>query len=416
MKPQSKRAWIQRVFCCLQACIAMVFGFACSAQAADVSQQSYAIVLRLGGTVTAEQGAPTNSRKLQIGDAVFVGERIQAEANSEALLKTTDSGYIALRPRGAFLVEQFAANRLDSDNISIRIFQGGLRLLTGWIGKLNPEGFRIATPSATIGIRGTDHEPFVVTEELAISMGQPAGTYDKVNSGATVLEVNSKSAGIEPGRVGFVRLVKPSRDRSLLTLLLPVLLDKVPDFFVPGMFDGELDRISSLVSVSAIGPEVSPEVTQQSVTSGSTLTIPTRLKGGQCNSSAVAKAWLVHMDGALAKKDAAQVISMFSADSTIQSVVKVKSGGTVTLNISRDEFAASASAMVASLTDYQQKRNSISGNPVKAGHCDKISVRSLVFEQGRQNGVAFSFKSIEEYQLELRGGNWVAAKATTTQQ
>jgi hypothetical protein len=415
-KPQRKHAWIQRNFYYLQTCFILFYALAGSAQAADTSQQGYAKVWRLSGTVTAEPGATAHPRKLQIGDTVYVGEQIQAEANSEAVFQTADSGYIALRPGGVFLVEQFAANKQDSDNISIRLFQGGLRLLTGWIGKLNPKGYRVATPSATIGIRGTDHEPYVVSNELALSLKQPAGTYDKVNSGATVLEVSSKSVGIEPGRVGFVRLAKPVRDRALLTLLLPVLLEKVPEFFVPGLFDGELDGVSSVVSDGSVRPDVAPEVAQQPVVSGFAPSIPSRLKNGQCNSSAVAKAWLARLDGALAAKNPSVVISLFAADTTIRSVVKINSGGTTALDISREELASSASAMMKSLTDYRQSRISITGSTVRPGHCDVISVRSLAVEQGLRDGKPYRFRSLEEYQLELIGGNWVATKAATTQQ
>jgi hypothetical protein len=416
MTPQCKHVWTYRNFFYLQACFLILLGLTGGAQAADPTRQSYAKVLRLSGTVTAVVNAPDVPRKLKVGDAVFVGERIQADASGEALLQTGDSGYIALRPGSVFLVDQFAANKKDSDNISIQLIQGGLRLLTGWIGKLNPKGYRVATPTATIGIRGTDHEPYVVTEDLAVTMAQPAGTYDKVNSGATVLEASSKSVGIEPGRVGFVRLAKPIKSRALMTLLLPVILDKVPEFFVPGLFDGELDRISSVDAAANVRSDAAHEVALQPVAAASMPLIPARLKNGQCNASAVAKDWLARLDGALARKDPAGVLSLFAADASIRSVVKIQSGGTTTLSISRDEFASSTSTMMKSLTDYSQSRLSVTGTAARSGQCDVVLVKSTAVEQGRQDGKPYRFKSIEEYQLELKDESWVATKATTTQQ
>ena len=416
MTPQRKHTWTFHNFFYLQACFLILLGLANGAQAADPARQSYAKVLRISGTVTAVMSAPDVQRKLKVGDAVFVGERIQADAGGEALLQTGDSGYIALRPGSVFLVDQFSANKKDSDSISIQLIQGGLRLLTGWIGKLNPKGYRVATPTATIGIRGTDHEPYVVTEDLAVTMAQPAGTYDKVNSGATVLEASSKSVGIEPGRVGFVRLAKPIKSRALMTLLLPVILDKVPEFFVPGLFDGELDRISSVDGAANVRSDAAHEVAVQPVAAASMPLIPAKLKNGQCNASAVAKDWLARLDGALARKDPAGVLSLFAADASIRSVVKIQSGGTTTLSISRDEFASSTSTMMKSLTDYSQSRLSVTGTAARSGQCDVVLVKSTAVEQGRQDGKPYRFKSIEEYQLELKDESWVATKATTTQQ
>ena len=416
MTSQHCRAWAYRNFVSFQICILLFFALAGSVNAASPAQQSYAKVLRLSGTVTAVLNENSALRSLKVGDSVFLGERIQSDASGEAVLQTTDLGYIAVRPGSVFLVEQFAANKQASDHISIRIIQGGLRLLTGWIGKLNPKGYRVTTPMATIGIRGTDHEPYVVTEELATSMAQSAGTYDKVNSGATVLEMNSKSVGVDPGRVGFARFVKPSKDRALMTLMLPVILEKVPEFFVPGRFDSELDRISSLESVDAARTNGVVEVAGQPIADLQTQLIPARLENGQCNASGVAKAWLDRLDGALARKDSNGVLSLLATDVAIRSVVKIKSGGTTTINVGREEFASSTKAMMESLSDYSQSRQSVKATTARPGRCEVVLVKSLTVEHGRQNGSAFSFKSIEEYQLELKDGIWLATKAATTQQ
>jgi hypothetical protein len=43
----------------------------------------------------------------------------------------------------------------DGDNASFNLVKGGLRSVTGLLGKRNKEKFAMKTPSATIGIRGT---------------------------------------------------------------------------------------------------------------------------------------------------------------------------------------------------------------------------------------------------------------------
>lgn len=44
---------------------------------------------------------------------------------------------------------------------------------------------------------------------------------------------------IEPGKVGFARALANSC--ALMTLLFPVLLEQVPDFYVPGQFDAKMN-------------------------------------------------------------------------------------------------------------------------------------------------------------------------------
>ncbi len=421
MTPSGRCSSVLRSLFYLRACLLVVPALMGHVHAAEAIQQSVARVWRLSGTVTATLADPAQPRTLNMGDAVFLGERIQAQAGGEAVLETGDSGYIALRPGSSFSVEQFAVHNQQTDHILIRLSQGGLRLLSGRIAQRNPKGYRIFTPTATIGIRGTDHEPYVVTEQLASVMAQPAGTYDKVNSGGTRLEANSQSVDIDPGRVGFVPQPRRVKNRTLMTLMMPVLLEKVPEFFVPGQFDGELDQISSQRAVIATPGETARTDTlhdakQTQAAVASFANSPARLEDGQCNAHGVAKAWLARLDSAVARRDASAVLDLFAADVRIRSVVKDKSGVITTLDTTRDEFAASTITMMKSLTDFSQIRPSIVGRAISQGQCNVIAVESLALEQGLQNGVAYRFTSLEEFQLELKDGHWVATQAKTTQQ
>jgi hypothetical protein len=219
-----------------------------SATAAVGSAKRYATVLRVRGAVVASGGS-VKERELREGDAVYVGERVHAAALAEAVLRTDDAGFIAVRPNTDFVAERFAAEDKPTDNFAVRLLTGSLRVISGWISRTNRAGHQVVTQTATIGIRGTDHEPYVLSAELAASTANREGTYDKVNRGGTTMQVGENTLDIDAGRVGFVRAPaapKPSRpgfrERALMTILLPVLLDKVPNFYVPGAFDAELDR------------------------------------------------------------------------------------------------------------------------------------------------------------------------------
>lgn len=382
---------------------------------AIATETGFATVLRVSGTVTATSADATAVRTLRPDDAIYAGERIQAKSGAEALLLTADAGYVAVRPSAAFVVERFSAEKKPTDHVTLRILQGGLRLVTGWIGKLNPKEVRVITATSTIGIRGTDHEPYFITDALALVLKQTAGTYDKVNSGGTALETGGNSVDVDPGKVGFSRLTKPPKTRALITLVLPVILDRVPDFFVAGQFDAELDRLSG-----AIAPDPQPVATTATTTSPALAAIsakrlPATLKNGRCNANGVAQGWLKQLDMAMARRDTAAVLSLFAPEVAVQATVLDKTGAAISVDLTRDEFVQGAVTSLGALSEFQQRRLSVSGAPVQKGLCNRLAVTSLVLEKGKQNGTPYQFESVEQFQLELRDGFWLATQARTRQ-
>jgi len=86
------------------------------------------------------------------------------------------------------------------------------------------------------------------------------------------------------------------------------------------------------------------------------------------------------------------------------------------VDFNRQEFANSTITALQGLTNYQQRRPTIEGHPAQPGVCDRIKVKSVVIEQGQQNGQPYRFESSEEYLLEHRAGHWLAIQASSTQQ
>jgi hypothetical protein len=130
---------------------------------------------------------------LHKGDAVNTGDTLIVASEASAQIKMEDGGLLGLRSGARFKIEQFNFNgSQDGTEVSVfALLKGGLRAITGLIGQINKGNYRMKTPDATIGIRGTDHEVVVVTSDEA-QADVPAGTYNKVNQGATV---NSNAAG-----------------------------------------------------------------------------------------------------------------------------------------------------------------------------------------------------------------------------
>jgi hypothetical protein len=129
-------------------------------------------------------------RPVQRGGELREGDTVVTGPNALVQVRLADGGFLSIRPDTETTLERFAYAGSDDRNASmfLALLKGGFRSVTGLIGQLNRPGYRITTPSATIGIRGTDHEPFVVTPQTAAALQMPAGTYDRVHSGQTFIQ------------------------------------------------------------------------------------------------------------------------------------------------------------------------------------------------------------------------------------
>jgi len=374
---------------------------------ANRSGPRYGTIWRIRGNVSAINPTTGRTRPLLQDDLVYVGERITAATRGEAVILTDDAGMIAVRGNTEFTAEGFEARGRNTDRMALRLLKGSLRVITGWVGLVHRDGYKLSTPTATIGIRGTDHETFVLTAEQAESLPHEAGSYDKVNRGGTVLSNAVGKVEIAPGRVGFARDIGDAGEtnRSLLTLLLPTLLERIPDFYVGGSFDQELDQYSE--KADTLIQQKLDEARRQA-----------GISGAGCIGEPAALDWLARFDEAVKQRSVEGVLRLFAEDAKIQATVMDSKGATLTSNFSHEEFARSVSAAASSLEDYQQRRLSVETELLepKAGQvCQPIKIRSEVVEQGKLGGRPYQLKSEEEHILELRGSQWLAVDSRTTQ-
>jgi hypothetical protein len=113
-------------------------------------------IVQLSGPLMAKK-ADGAVRILSMRSEIESGDTLVTEKNTYAMVKFIDNSEITLKPSTTFKVEDFSydAGKPDGDNASFSLVKGGLRSVTGLLGKRNKEKFAMKTPSATIGIRGT---------------------------------------------------------------------------------------------------------------------------------------------------------------------------------------------------------------------------------------------------------------------
>ncbi|BCK87262.1 hypothetical protein MIZ01_1034 [Sideroxyarcus emersonii] len=166
----------------------------------------------LFGTVDALSGSASlidqagQATSIAIGMNIYEGQSINSEADGEVHLVTEDGGIIAVRPNTVFRVDEYKADGGAADKIFMSLLKGTIRSITGWIGKFDNSAYRITTPTATIGVRGTDHETTVIEK----GNGDEPGTYDNVNEGVTVMKTPQGSAEVTPGKFAFASRERPA--------------------------------------------------------------------------------------------------------------------------------------------------------------------------------------------------------------
>ncbi|WP_288379857.1 FecR family protein [uncultured Massilia sp.] len=181
----------------------LVFGNA--AWAAQVAGR----VERLSGPLMAKK-ADGSVKVLAVKSEIESGDTLVSEKNTYAQIKFIDNSEITLRPGTTFKVENFAYDegRPEGDQASFNLVKGGLRSITGLMGKRNKEKFSLKTPNATIGIRGTT---FIVQWVDATApqatpgpSALPPGLHLSVSDGAIVVSNPGGSLGFAAGQFGYV--------------------------------------------------------------------------------------------------------------------------------------------------------------------------------------------------------------------
>ena len=162
------------------------------------SAQLFGAVDALSGRAYVEEQSGKSSA-LTVGQNIYEGQTINSGPEGEVHVVTEDGGIIAVRPNTVFRIDEYKAEGNSTDKIFMSLLKGAVRSITGWVGKFNTSAYRITTPTATIGIRGTDHETTVIDS----GNGDEPGTYDSVNEGSTVLKTPQGAAEVTPGKFAF---------------------------------------------------------------------------------------------------------------------------------------------------------------------------------------------------------------------
>lgn len=149
------------------------------------SQEAAGRVLVAVGDVAVVRGtqriAAQRDTEVRAGDTILVG------AQSNTQIRLTDDSIISLRPDTTFRLTEYAfsGKQPQEQRAFYQLVAGGIRTVTGLIGKIRPENYGVKTETATIGIRGTHFSLVECNNSCRNPNGSlaPNGTYGGVTDG-----------------------------------------------------------------------------------------------------------------------------------------------------------------------------------------------------------------------------------------
>ncbi|OGA68795.1 MAG: hypothetical protein A3G83_02530 [Betaproteobacteria bacterium RIFCSPLOWO2_12_FULL_68_20] len=171
---------------------ALAASFPGLALGASVARVDFAV-----GNVTAV-GADGKSRPLAKGSQIETGDTV-ATQQGRAQLRFVDGAYMSLQPNTEFKVEEFNfSGREDGkENVVMNLLRGGMRTITGLIGRTNRQNYRLRTEVATIGIRGTEYS-VLYTNSIEIFVAE--GSIVVQNDGGTLVLGSGQGATVQDSK------------------------------------------------------------------------------------------------------------------------------------------------------------------------------------------------------------------------
>lgn len=123
---------------------------------ANLALAGSAVVTSVTGLAQVQTG-PAAPRVLRQGDELSQGDTVSTGANSSVVLKFDDGEVAALTANSRMLVSNYNYNPgTGIGNVFLSLVSGGMRAVTGLIGRRTPSNVAYRAATATIGIRGTD--------------------------------------------------------------------------------------------------------------------------------------------------------------------------------------------------------------------------------------------------------------------
>lgn len=169
------------------------------------------------------------SSAVQRGQAIRVGETIQTEIGGHVHLRFVDGGRVSIRPASRLQIDSYAysADKPQAGAIKFELQEGVVRSITGDWGSAARDRFRLNTPLAAIGVKGTDFvvratpdatAAVVFTGAITVASQGVCGSGVGPCDGARLLSEDMKGQMLELARMQAVPSLVPAMDLMVASL------------------------------------------------------------------------------------------------------------------------------------------------------------------------------------------------------
>ena len=182
-----------------------------------------AAAANLAGSAVFVSGKPTATdpaggvRELKARDEVYSGDLLET-GKGRVQIKFVDGAFMSIQPNSRFQVEDYnyTSGSDGSEKAVYNLFKGGMRAFTGAIGKKHPDAYKVKTPVATIGIRGTGHNTRVCSGDCTGSNGLPLpdGLYHSTWEGTTFVENDAGISEVPFGNSVYVKSIDSPAEQT----------------------------------------------------------------------------------------------------------------------------------------------------------------------------------------------------------
>lgn len=136
----------------------VIFIIACAAMlslANPVFAYDAGIIKTVRGQVRIDRGG--SNLEAKVGDPVQEKDRVSVQGDGSVGISMNDETLLSMGPNSAMVFDRYAFNPVTREGqVETSVLKGTLRYVTGLIGHLNPGAIKVKTPTAVIGLRGTE--------------------------------------------------------------------------------------------------------------------------------------------------------------------------------------------------------------------------------------------------------------------